>query len=253
MASNDGRGCRDSLAEHEISWNCSSWRSGGPSLTNPEVTSFDFLDQLLRTVARKEVFPHLRVIVLAGHSAGGQVVNRYAMANRVHETVGVPVQYVVSNPSSNAWPAGDRPTAAAWSLTANAPGYIAEVGEDAAAFRPMGDGRGCSTYDQWPYGLQNRSGYAAGQSDEQLRRQLATRPVIYLLGELDILPLGGFDGSCAAMAQGPTRLARGQAFAKYVNEKLGGQHTVMVVPLCGHNARCMFTANAALSLIFPNP
>jgi hypothetical protein len=99
--------------------------------------------------------------------------------------------------------------------------------------------------------MQNRSGYVTGQSDEQLRRQLAARPVTYLLGELDILPLGGFDGSCAAMAQGPTRLARGQAFAKYVNEKLGGQHTVTVVPLCGHNARCMFTANAALPLIFP--
>jgi hypothetical protein len=236
----------------EISWQCGSWRSGGPALSDTTVTSFDFMDQLLRTVARKQVFPNVQAIVVAGHSAGGQVVNRYAMANRVHETLGVPVRYVVSNPSSYAWPAGDRPTRAAWSLTANAPGYMVEAGGDTTAFRLMGEGRGCTAYDQWPYGMQNRSGYAAGQSDDQLRRQLAARPVTYLLGELDILPLGGFDGSCAAMAQGPTRLARGQAFAKYVNQKLGGQHTVTVVPLCGHNARCMFTANAALPLIFPS-
>jgi hypothetical protein len=72
-----------------------------------------------------------------------------------------------------------------------------------------------------------------------------------LLGELDILPLGGFDGSCRAMAQGPTRLARGQAFARYVNEKFGAKHTVTIVPLCGHNARCMFTSEAALPLVFP--
>ena len=253
MASNDGRGCRDRLEEHEISWNCNSWRSGGPAQSDTTLTSFDFLDQLLRSVARKEVFPNVQAIVVAGHSAGGQVVNRYAMANRVHETLGVPVRYVVSNPSSYAWPAADRPTSAAWSLTANAPGYIALAGDDTTAFRSMGEGRGCTGYDQWPYGMQHRSGYAAAQSDDQLRRQLAGRPVTYLLGELDILPLGGFDGSCAAMAQGPTRLARGQAFARYVNEKLGAQHTVVVVPLCGHNARCMFTANVALPLIFPKP
>ncbi len=76
-------------------------------------------------------------------------------------------------------------------------------------------------------------------------------PTTYLLGELDILPLGGFDGSCPAMAQGPTRLARGQAFAKHANEKFGAKHTVTIVPLCGHNARCIFTSEAALPLIFP--
>jgi hypothetical protein len=72
-----------------------------------------------------------------------------------------------------------------------------------------------------------------------------------LLGELDILPLGDMDLSCAAMAQGPTRLARGFAWAKYVNERLGAQHRTIIVPLCGHNARCMLTANLAVPLIFP--
>jgi hypothetical protein len=53
------------------------------------------------------------------------------------------------------------------------------------------------------------------------------------------------------MAQGPTRLARSQAYGKYVNEKLGAKHAVVVVPACGHNARCMFTSDVALPLIFP--
>lgn len=253
MASADGQGCRDALGDGEVSWNCSSWRSGGPAISHPAVTSFDFLDEILRAVARKGTFPNLKVIVVAGHSAGGQVVNRYGMSNRVHDALGVPVRYVVSNPSSYAWPVGERPTSAAWSLTANAPGYIPETRPDAPAFRPMGDGRGCTDYDQWPYGMQHRSGYSASQSDDQLRAQLASRPVTYLLGELDILPLGGFDGSCGAMAQGPTRLARGQAFAKYVNEKLGGHHVVTEVSLCGHNARCIFTSAEALPVIFPEP
>lgn len=253
MASNNGDGCKDTLAKDEISWHCSTWRSGGPSPNAPSVTSFDFLDEILRKVARKEIFPNLKAIVVAGHSAGGQVVNRYEMSNRVHDNLGVPVTYVVANPSSYAWPGSDRPTNAAYPVTAMPPGYVPEVAPDAAPFRPFNGGSSCTTYDKWPYGLPERSGYSAAETDDQLKSQLAGRPTTYLLGELDILPLGGFDSSCPAMAQGPTRLARGQAFGKYVNEKLGAHHAVTIVPLCGHNARCMFTSEAALPILFPKP
>jgi len=235
FASNSGTGCRDTLAPNEVNWSCSgdSWRSGGVAINNDKLTSYDFADEMLRLLARKDVFPNLKGIVVTGHSAGGQFVTRYEMANQVHETLGVPVTYVVSNPSSYAYLDPTRPTT------------------DAAGFRQFGDGRNCTTYDKWPYGLQDRTGYASKLSDDQLKKQLASRPVVYLLGEIDILPLGGFDGSCPAMAQGPTRLARGQSFGKYANEKFGAKHTVTVVPLCGHNARCMFTAEVALPILFP--
>ena len=251
MASNDGAGCRDVLAPNEISWNCNSWRSGGAANSTPAVTSFDFLDEILRKVARKDLFPNLKAIVVVGHSAGGQVVNRYEMTNQVHDKLGVPVTYVVSNPSSYAYPDSERPTSAAYASTASAPGYIPEIAPNASVFRSFGDARNCTTFDQWPYGLRNHTGYSAKQTDNQLKQQLASRPTTYLLGQLDILPLAGFDGSCAAMAQGPTRLARGEAFARLVNEKLGGHHAVAIVPLCGHNARCMYTSDVALPLIFP--
>ena len=251
MASNEGGGCTDSLATNEISWHCNAWRSGGPAPRTPNVTSFDFLDEILRKVTRKQVFPNVRTIVMVGHSAGGQVVNRYAMASRVHDTLGVPITYIVSNPSSYAYPDSVRPTNAAYTVSAHPPGYIVEPARNTPAFRPFGDARNCGTYNQWPYGFQNRTGYSAAQSDEQLRKQLAARPVTYLLGGLDILPLAGFDGSCAAMAQGPTRLARGQAFAKFANEVLGARHTIALVPLCGHNARCMYTSESVLPLLFP--
>ncbi|HEY2855786.1 MAG TPA: alpha/beta fold hydrolase [Gemmatimonadaceae bacterium] len=251
LASNDGAGCRDVLAQNEISWNCNNWRSGGPAESTPAVTSFDFLDEILRKVARKDVFPNLKSIVVVGHSAGGQVVNRYEMGNLVHDKLGVPVTYVVSNPSSYAYPDSLRPTDAAFMVTAHPPGYIPEVAPNEELFRRFSDARNCTTYDRWPYGMHDRSGYTAKESDDQLRRQLASRPTIYLLGQLDILPLAGFDGSCAAMAQGPTRLARGEAFVRLVNEKLGAQHTVTIVPLCGHNARCMYTSDVALGILFP--
>ena len=250
MASSAGT-CHDALLPNEISWNCNSWRSGGAAISNPEVTSFDFLDEILRKIAKKETFPNLSRIVVAGNSAGGQVLNRYEMSNQIHDKLGVAITYVVANPSSYAWPDSVRPTDTAYSVQAHPPGYIPEIGPNPAAFRDFGGGRDCTTYDQWPYGFKQRTGYTADQTDEQLKKQLVERPTTYLLGELDVLPLGGFDGSCPAMAQGPTRLARGEAFGKFVNERLGAHHVVKIVPECGHNARCMFTAEDALPLLFP--
>ena len=251
---NNAGGCADTLASSEVNWSCTgdSWRSGGNAISNDKLTSYEFADEILRKVARKEVFPNLKTIVVAGHSAGGNFVNRYEMANRVHDMLGVPVTYVVANPSAYAYLDALRPVASAYMPTASAPGYIpAPPAGD--SFRPFGDADNCSTYDRWPYGLQKRTGYSAGLSDDQLKKQLAARPTTYLLGEFDILPVGGMDVSCPAMAQGPSRLARGQAFAKYANEKYGAQHKTTIVPLCGHNARCMFTADRALPLIFPKP
>jgi hypothetical protein len=254
IASGADAGCGDSLAANEISWHCNSWREGGPSVSHPGATSFDFLDEILRKLARRDVFPNLRGIVVTGHSAGGQVANRYGMTSKVHDGLGVPVRYVVANPSSYAWPTNERPTGpAAWPLQAGAPGFVPALDPSTPAFRPLRDGRGCTSYDQWPYGFKNRTGYSASISDSQLTRQLVTRPFAYLLGEDDILPLSGFDSSCEAMAQGPTRQARGQAYAKFVNERLGGHHEVVVVTGCGHNGRCIYTSEPWLRIAFPAP
>lgn len=235
IASNNGSGCKDVLATGEVNWNCSSWRSGGVATNESELTSYDLVDGILRKLARKEIFPNLKAIVLVGHSAGGQYVARYVMASQVHDKLGVPVTYIVSNPSSYAYPDSSRPV----------PG--------AEEWRPVSDSGNCANYDRWPYGFQNRQGYTAKLTDDQLRKNLAARPVTYLLGGLDTLPLAGFDSSCSAMAQGANRYERGQSYAKYVNQKYKAQHKVAPIPLCGHNARCMFTAESALTLLFPKP
>ena len=250
--SNDGGRCRD--------WTCEagpdSWRTGGAAVGNAQVAAFDVADELLRKLARKDVLPNLRIIVVAGHSAGGQFVTRYEMANQVHEGLGVPISYVVANPSSYAYLDGLRPTPGALPTTvaAASPGYTPPApAKPPTPFAAFSDARNCTAYDSWPYGFQHRAGYSARIADDRLRKQLAARPATYLLGELDILPLYGFDASCPAMAQGPTRLARGLMYGRYVNEKHGAQHRTVVVPACGHSARCMFTAEAALPLIFPKP
>lgn len=247
--------CHDTLAPNEVSWGCTgdSWRSGGNAVSHPDLTSFDFIDRILRKLANKSTFPNLRAIVVAGHSAGGQVVARYQMANRIHETLGVPVTYVVANPSSYAWPDAARPQAIDDGAPDNAKaGWNTEKPHTNFSYGPF-DASACPNYDRWPAGLEQRTGgYTAKVSDAQLKQQLVSRPTTFLLSQVDTLPLGGFDSSCPAMAQGATRRARGEAYVKYVNERLGAKHSVQIVPECGHNDRCVYTTDAVLPVIFPN-
>jgi alpha/beta hydrolase family protein len=253
IASNDGN-CKDTLALDEVSWSCrgDSWRSGGTSASHPKLTSFDFVDQILRTLANKSVFPNLRAIVVAGHSAGGQFVARYQMANTLHDSLGVPIHYVVANPSSYAWPDATRVLPTGDAAPENAKGaWETEKVHTNFSYGPF-DGSACPGYDKWPFGLENRTGgYTAGMSDEQLKKQLVARPATYLFGQVDTLPLGGFDSSCGAMAQGATRRARGEAYVKYVNERLGAKHAVQIVSECGHNDRCVYTTDKVLPVVFP--
>ena len=227
FASNNGRSCRDALAGDEPNWTCSgtSWRAGGVAAGNGALTSFDFADEILRKLANKAVFPNLGLIVFAGHSAGGQFVARYLMTNQVHEQLGVRVNYVIASPSSYAYLDANRPAS--------------------------GNAASCAAYDDWPYGLQKRSGYAARLSEEQLKRQLAARPGTYLVGELDTRTNPGFDATCPAMAQGENRVVRTKAYTNYIRQNYGALVSFMIIPSCGHSARCMFTADNALPVLFP--
>jgi pimeloyl-ACP methyl ester carboxylesterase len=256
---NEAGNCHDSLAADEANWICENqrpdtWRSGGAELADGKLSSFDFMDEVLRRLARRDIFPNLKTIVVAGHSAGGQFVMRYEMLNQVHDQLGIPISYIVANPSSYPYVDNLRPNANALPGTMPTTAQAASGSGFAVpspAFLPYADAKNCTGYDVWPYGLRARPSYSSRLSDDQVSRQLAARSVTYLLGEADVLPLGIFDTSCPAMAQGPTRLARGLAFHRYVTENLHARHNVIVVPFCSHSQRCMFTSEAVLPLLFP--
>ena len=125
-------GCRDTLAPAEANWICEtqradSWRFGGDDVGNGKVSSFDFVDEIVRRLARREVFPNLKKIVVAGHSAGGQFVIRYEMSNQVHDSIDASVSYVVSNPSAYTYVDEVRPTPSALPPTIAAAAPPAEM------------------------------------------------------------------------------------------------------------------------------
>ena len=247
---------------HEVVWpeGHTSWKAGGMSVTDPELSSFDYVDAMVRKLADKKVFPNLTKIVIAGFSAGGQFVNRYEMANKLDGTLnGVAMSYVVGDPSSFAWPAAVRPLPVG-DASPNTPlqAYNESIGKDGTKAHTQFtygsfDGAKAPTYDDWPYGLKNLNGYVAGMSADQLRRNLVTRSVTYVEGQVDTLPISGFDSSPNAEAQGPQRRARGEAFVVYVDHYLGAKQKLLIAPGCSHNSRCVLTADNVLPLLFPPP
>lgn len=216
--------CNDVLAPGEIGFACSGddWRGGGPGVGVPGVTTYGVMDELIKGFADKKRFPNLRHVVLAGHSAGGQFLSRYAAAAQP-EPPGVSVRYVISNPSSYLYLDAARP----------------------------GPTEGCAKFNDWKYGMENRTGYAAPLTADAMKQNLIHRDVVYLLGEYDVTPQFGFDASCGAMAQGPNRLQRGLNYFSYITTKYGAKHKVVKVPNCGHNGRCMFVANESREVLFP--
>lgn len=246
--------CGDPVTPPQIDFSCTgdSWRAGASAVSDPHLTSFDFVDEILRKAATSGVFPNLRRIVIAGHSAGGQFAMRYAMSNKLHGKLGVPLSYVVANPSSYPWPDSARPLP-----TGDAhPSAAEQAWEDEhphAGFKfGKVDASQCPDFNHWPFGLDARtSGYTRDMESQRLVRQLAHRPTTYVLGQIDVLPVAGFDSSCAAMMQGPTRRARGEAFVAYMQQHWHARHSIRIVPDCGHNARCIFTADEVLPVLFP--
>ncbi|MGH7623469.1 MAG: alpha/beta fold hydrolase, partial [Gemmatimonadaceae bacterium] len=155
----------DTVATNEVVWPRSgdSWRSGGMSTSNTSLSSFDFVDEILRALANRKRFPNLTSIVVTGHSAGGQFANRYEMSNKVDGTLnGVSLTYVVANPSSYAWPAAVRPLPVGDGDPATADKEaLGDTGEEVHAQFTYGpfDSTRAPHFDRWPAGLEERAGY----------------------------------------------------------------------------------------------
>jgi pimeloyl-ACP methyl ester carboxylesterase len=223
FASNRGGRCNDKLEEGEISWPCGGWNGGEAPPEAPGAFSYGFTDRVLELLADKDVFPNLKRIVVVGHSAGGQFVHRYLAGTAVPARLRVPVSFVVANPSSYLYLDNNRP-----------------FSNDA-----------CPAFSTWKYGFDKRVGYTAAIEEKELAARMIAARVTYLLGKLDNFNDGSMDTTCAANAQGPNRLERGKAFHAYINGAHGAKHQLVEIPACGHNARCMFTSDNALPVLFP--
>ncbi|BDC52299.1 hypothetical protein F183_A46140 [Bryobacterales bacterium F-183] len=239
----DGPSCRDTVEDGELVFGCQAWNAGFAA-TNSELkaTSFDAMDRILQLLGDRARFPNLRSITVAGHSGGGQFVQRYAAMNHAETRLHMPVKYVVANPSSYVYlnEYRLRPEAS-----------CTQDGICTGGFGPYWDRTNCSGYNKYRYGLEGLTGYASTMTTGTIRRQFVKRDVTYLIGDLDTLQDSDLDKSCSAQAQGPNRRERGLNFWNYMREEFHATHQIVVVPRCGHNAACMFGSQAGARTLFP--
>jgi hypothetical protein len=215
---------KDNPPAGQLAWQCSGddW-SHGYGDTTSGISSYSVMDAVVQQLANKRLFPNLTRVVITGMAGGGQLVQRYAATNQIDPIAGTPVSYVALSPSSYAWLDATRPASSA----------------------------SCSGYNDYYYGLENRTGYAAIPSADQLVDEFVARDVAYVVGGEDTLGNAagtGMDTSCGANAQGADRLSRAQNFFSTMQSR-GAAHTLTVVPGCMDSRTCMYYSPEVRALV----
>jgi hypothetical protein len=232
-------GARAPLRADILRWDINGWENGDDAAGPSPASSFDAMDAVLHRLSITALFPALKTVVIAGHSAGGQFVQRYAILGRGDELLGqrgVHLRYVIANPSSYAYFDGRRP-------------------DGAGHFTPFPQAA-CPGFNRWKYGMDGLPRYAREKPPAAWEEGYIRRDAVYLLGTEDTNPNHrALDKSCMAEAQGPARLSRGEAYFAYLKERHPRDfaHHLVHVPGVGHNGDRMLTSECGMAALFDRP
>ncbi|SJK99149.1 uncharacterized protein ARMOST_02436 [Armillaria ostoyae] len=223
--------------EDVLLWGMTTWIDGKENILPSSVTnfgSFDVLDALVAYYMDTGTFPNLNTVVVGGHSAGGQMAQRYAALrkstendNRLHFWIGFPHGILPANPGSLCWLTDDRPI------------------PDSS----------CSDADQYKYGLAgNFPAYATSDTNKLGRDGIISRyngrNLNYAWGTADN---GPGDISCEAFTQGRTHLERGKNFVAMLQNLTGGipaLSTVDWIEGVSHSNEGMTNSEAGIDKLF---
>lgn len=205
-------------------WNQGS-KAVGPG--DADASSFDVLDSLVKRFANQTEFPALTSIIVAGHSLGGSVSQRYAMVRNNDTSTEALVSYWVGNPGAYVWPSAQRPVSPSNTSCA-------------------------SEVNEWSYGVAGSlPAYVKGKpAPETFYARYRTRRIQYALGLSDD---GPGDTHCQAQYQGSSHLSRGQNMQKALQGMTGGMpndQTFNYVPNTSHQDYLMMSDPNSQSYLF---
>jgi pimeloyl-ACP methyl ester carboxylesterase len=219
-----------------LRWKLHDWSRGWPALSPVPVSGFEVLDRLLDHFADRTRYPDLRTVVLVGHSAGAQLVQRYAAVGHGEQALtalGIHIRYVVAEPSSFLYFDDLRPSAA-------------------GGFKAV-DPASCPGATLWRYGLDNAPSYVRGRSAQAVEAAYAARDVVYLAGTADNDPdHSELDRSCAGELQGSDRLSRSLSYMQYMRMRhpTDLHQSLVLVPGADHDSRHVLAASCSLPVLF---
>ncbi|KAK3674902.1 hypothetical protein LTR78_005246 [Recurvomyces mirabilis] len=214
-------------------WSGSQWSAGGmnqyPWTSSKNISSYDVLDQMLQYFDNKAMFPNINQLVVAGHSLGGQTVQRYAAIGQPG-SVKTPVSYWVANPNSYAWLSTDRPLSTS----------------------------SCATFDNYREGYTNFSQYPmtyglslVNSGRANILANFNNKAVNYARGTLD---LGDDSSSCAPGTTGANRNERFfnfiKAFPPSCSDPSGNACDTVDFIASGHDGGAMMASAAGQARLF---
>jgi pimeloyl-ACP methyl ester carboxylesterase len=230
------------LPDNVLRWRQGTWEAGTEASGPSPVSAYEVIDAIVAHLSDHRLFPNLKTIVLAGHSGGGQAMQRYAVVGGAERMTapGIRVRYVVANPSSYLYFNGERP------LFDGSVVRFANVTDEQ-----------CHNFNHWKYGpLDLRTEYvrqSAAAGWQTLEDAYASKDVLYLLGTADIDPREkDLDVSCAGDMEGPNRFLRGQAYYAWLHKRHPSQwkQRLWFVPGVAHSGGKMFTSECGVAALF---
>ena len=190
-----------SLGDDVLYWSDIDWNAGDLSRntqSNPRpfrISSFSTLDTIYHRLVNNN--PNLKKITLTGHSAGSQMVVRYAAGGRAESAINNPeidFFYVPTNTPSFLYYDDNR---------------VLNQGAEVFQFGPTD----CGSASQYKYGLENLNQYMTETGENQIVEKYKTTNLTYLVGQYDF---GGQTSTCARMVQGNSRLLRTHVYFSYI-------------------------------------
>jgi hypothetical protein len=259
----------DKVSDGIIYWDENlGWKEGDESTTKLRLrlSSFAVMDALVATLS-SSLYPLMQRILVAGHSAGGQFVSRYAMFRSLEQSR-PNVVFVPANPSSQPYLDASRPANLPLAGSCLPLSYcdnatIPDFSFDFRVPQPPSIAN-CSGYDSWLYGLTALNPYtrntSAAVAISLLQQRLKAGLVRVLLGGADVCnekfcaacDSHDIDSGCEASFMGNCRLQRGWAYYRHLQRFYGDAQLPppVTVPGVGHDACSMFTSPQGLRVLF---
>ncbi|MDD4616514.1 MAG: hypothetical protein PHW76_05285 [Alphaproteobacteria bacterium] len=219
------------------SWPIVGWISGDDSVPvsgRRNISSFTVVDMLLMYLSDRTIFPDMKTIVIAGHGAGANFVQRYAAFSKAHDLVTrafIDVRYLVAGAKS----------------------YLYQTPSRATGKRSFGlpDKAACPEYNAYPYGMEKLNAYARRRGMNAAKIDYGIRFITYINANASGAPL---DTECSTLAQGATSAVRAENYHRYLKSVYGdlSERTQRFVKVLGpaYDALALFGSPCGMAVLF---
>ena len=218
------------------------WKKGDDSISTAEhphtvtASSFEVVDRMIEQIVLQGSFPILKDVIVIGHSAGGQYVNRYAAGTQIGNSLpdNIHLRFIVANPSTFVYFNEER--------------RLPETTNEFAVPESADP-----DYNDYKYGLDKLNVYMAAAGVKTIRARYPKKDIVYLLGGEDIRE-AHLEQTPNAVLQGQHRLERGQVYYHYLKHYFGEEITqtqkIAIIPCVGHDHGAIFSSEAGLKYLF---